>query len=247
MVRDYDGNPYYGFGPIPIKVDQHLAMDASGALKLTFDTDPWSSTISFAPGIPVTRGGTLELAFAPDVNLASQIGRTINLFDWTGVMPTSAFTVSSPYTWDLTNLYTTGEVTLAAVPSLPGDFNNDGAVDAAHYVVWRKTGGTLRNEYVTVGSKNSPDYEAWLNFYGGTPAGTSNANDGTPVPEQTSVFLLLEWCHWLRHCFSRNKTRRTRRFKSAAPCTSIPGCHSPSVHQNIPVIFLASHLYDSLY
>ena len=91
-------------------------MDATGTLRLVFDADPWDSTISFAPGIPVARGGTLELTFAPDVNLATQIGRTIDLFDWTGVTPTGAFTVSSPYTWNLSKLYTTGEVTLTAVP-----------------------------------------------------------------------------------------------------------------------------------
>ena len=36
-------------------------MDATGTLRLVFDADPWDSTISFAPGIPVARGGTLEL------------------------------------------------------------------------------------------------------------------------------------------------------------------------------------------
>ena len=50
------------------------------------------------------------------MNLASQVGRTFDLFDWTGVNPTGAFAVSSPYAWDLSNLYTTGEVTLTAVP-----------------------------------------------------------------------------------------------------------------------------------
>ena len=66
----------------------------------------------------------------PRFNLASQIGRTIDLFDWTGVTPTGTFTVSSPYSWNLTNLYTTGEVTLTAVPGIvPGDFDHDGAVD----------------------------------------------------------------------------------------------------------------------
>jgi hypothetical protein len=108
-----------------------------------FDADPWDSTISFAPGIPVARGGTLELTFASDVSLASQIGRTIDLFDWAGVTPTGAFTVSSHYTWNLSNLYTTGEVTLAAAPSLPGDFSGDGSVDAADYVVWRKNPGGI--------------------------------------------------------------------------------------------------------
>jgi uncharacterized protein YjbI with pentapeptide repeats len=101
---------------IPITVDQHFAMGPGGTLQMVFEADAWDSTISFAPGIPVTLGGTLELTFAADVNLASQLGRTIDLFDWTGVTPTGVFTVSSPYQWNLSNLYTTGEVTLAAIP-----------------------------------------------------------------------------------------------------------------------------------
>ena len=124
VVRDYDGNPYnyddYGYPnpipPIPITIDQHLTMGPGGTLRMVFEADAWDSTISFAPGIPVTLGGTLELTFAADVNLASQIGRTFDLFNWTGVTPTGAFAISSPYAWDLSNLYTTGEVTLTAVP-----------------------------------------------------------------------------------------------------------------------------------
>ena len=76
--------------PIPITVDQHLAMGPGGTLRMVFEADAWDSTISFAPGIPVTLGGTLELTFADDVNLASQVGRTFDLFDWTGVSPTGA-------------------------------------------------------------------------------------------------------------------------------------------------------------
>jgi hypothetical protein len=83
---------------------------------MVFEADAWDSTISFAPGIPVTLGGTLELTFADDVNLASQLGRTFDLFDWTGVTPTGAFTIVSPYAWDLSNLYTTGQATLTAIP-----------------------------------------------------------------------------------------------------------------------------------
>ena len=128
IVRDYDGNPVATplTGPLPIVVDEDLAIDATGTLRLEFDTGPWDSTISFAPGIPVARGGTLELTFASEVNLASQIGRTMDLFDWTSVTPTGTFTVSSPYTWNLSNLYTTGEVTLIALAAIPGDFNNNG-------------------------------------------------------------------------------------------------------------------------
>ena len=44
-------------------------------------------------------------------------------------------------------------VTLAvAAPSLPGDFNSDGVVDAADYVVWRKGLGSVYME---------ADYDIW--------------------------------------------------------------------------------------
>jgi hypothetical protein len=190
VVRDYDGNPtaHPPTGPLPIVLDQHLAMDATGTLRLVFDADPWDSTISFAPSIPVALGGTLELTFAPGVNVAAQSGRTIDLFDWTGVTPTGAFMVSSPYTWNLTNLYTTGEVTLTAVPSLPGDFNYDGAVDAADYVVWRKGVGV---------APTPANYNLWrANF--GQPSGSGAAGYRlgasaepllTKVPEPTGVSL----------------------------------------------------------
>src|SRR5205807_2579148 len=114
----------------------------------------WDSTISFAPGTSVARGGTLELTFDDAVNAATQIGRTIDLFDWTGVNPTGVFTVSSPYVWNISKLYTTGEVTLTALAAIPGDFNNNGVVDAADYIVWRKTGGTQAG------------YNAWRTHFG---------------------------------------------------------------------------------
>jgi hypothetical protein len=71
-----------------------------------------------------------------------------------------------------------------------GDYNDDGNVDIADYVVWRKTGATLRNEYVTLGTKNATDYDAWRNFFGGSPT-TDTTPDTTPVPEPTSVASLL--------------------------------------------------------
>jgi uncharacterized protein YjbI with pentapeptide repeats len=102
--------------PILLHVDQHFLTAPGGVLQLVFDADTWASTISFAPGIPVTLGGTLDLLFADGVDIASQTGRTFKVFDWTGVAPTGAFAMSSPYSWDLSKLYTTGEVTLTGVP-----------------------------------------------------------------------------------------------------------------------------------
>ena len=139
-VRDYDGNPQRvpPLAPIAIKVKDHLAMSGTGRLELSFEADPWDSLISFDPGISVDLGGVLELDFAADVNLLSQVGRTLELFDWTGVTPTGSFTVQSPYVWDLSQLYTTGEVTLLSAPTLPGDFDADGDVDGADFLAWQR-------------------------------------------------------------------------------------------------------------
>jgi uncharacterized protein YjbI with pentapeptide repeats len=184
VIRDYDGNPAESppTGPLPIVVEQHLAMDASGTLRLVFDADPWDSTISFAPGISVVLGGTLELTFAPGVDVATQSGRTIDLFDWTGVAPTGAFSVSSPYSWNLSNLYTTGEVTLAAVPSLPGDFDLDSDVDGIDFLAWQR--GESPNPF------SGTDLAAWEANYG-IAAPLAEASAAVPEPGTFALALVV--------------------------------------------------------
>ncbi len=66
-------------------------------------------------------------------------------------------------------------------PDLAGDFNGDGSVDAADYVVWRKTDGT-------------PDgYNAWrTNFDASTPGGSGSlASGGSAVPEPSAWLLAV--------------------------------------------------------
>ena len=65
-------------------------------------------------------GGTLDLEFTSDVDVGAQLGRTIHLFDWSGVSPVGTFTIGGPYTWDASQLYTAGDVTLIAVPEPSG-------------------------------------------------------------------------------------------------------------------------------
>jgi hypothetical protein len=80
--------------------------------------------------------------------------------------------------------YATTSVTLAVAPAgLAGDFNSDGAVDAADYVVWRKGLGTTYTE---------DDYNDWRSNFGATQAG-EGAGDSDPsaVPEPATVASLL--------------------------------------------------------
>jgi uncharacterized protein YjbI with pentapeptide repeats len=117
-IRDYDGSVSSPI--ILITIDQHFAMGAGSTLRMVLDADAWDSTISFAAGIPVTLGGTLELGFVNGIDLASQVNRTFDLFNWTGVTPIGTFAINSPYAWDLSNLYTTGEITLLSVSGSGG-------------------------------------------------------------------------------------------------------------------------------
>jgi len=115
---------------IPITVTTSATFDPTSTLQFQLANN-WTSPIGFSPGLNAALGGNLQLAFSDGVNLASQLGQTFDLFNWTGINHTGTFTVSSVYKWDLSQLYTTGNVTLLSLPKL-GDFNNDGHVDAAN-------------------------------------------------------------------------------------------------------------------
>jgi hypothetical protein len=63
---------------------------------------------------------------------------------------------------------------------LTGDFNGNGAVDAADYVLWRN-GGTLQNEGgVTPGTASPEDYQTWRANFGRTAGAGGAAAAGVP-------------------------------------------------------------------
>jgi uncharacterized protein YjbI with pentapeptide repeats len=106
---------------IPLLIENQLEMDPSGILRLVFDGDDWNSIIAFAPGASTTLGGKLDLEFDPHVNANSQLGRTFHIIDWSDTTLTGSFVVGGPYIWDLSQLYTVGNVTLSAVPEPTSD------------------------------------------------------------------------------------------------------------------------------
>jgi hypothetical protein len=74
-----------------------------------------------------------------------------------------------------------------ATPSLPGDYNSNGIVNAADYTIWRDSVGTGN----VIGS-----YAEWSTNYGRTAAAS-----GLAVPEPTSGVLLLV----LGACYGRSR------------------------------------------
>ena len=72
-----------------------------------------------------------------------------------------------------------------------GDYNNDGKVDAADYVAWRK-GNQLQNETVSPGANTAADYTPWRINFGATSAGSGTGLEaGAAVPEPGSALLSL--------------------------------------------------------
>ena len=114
LFRNYSGDPVIG-----IHIDQSVTLGFGSQVQVLLDPDgsdnwKWNSTVSFTSGIPVTLDGKLDLEFAQGVDLAGQLGKTYNIFNWTGVTPSGSFAISSPHGWDTSNLYTTGDLTLTA-------------------------------------------------------------------------------------------------------------------------------------
>ncbi len=68
-------------------------------------------------------------------------------------------------------------------PAIPGDFNVDGTVDTADYVVWRMNDGTQSG------------YDTWRAHFGqpagsGAAAAIESSNNGVPEPTSLVLFLL---------------------------------------------------------
>ena len=69
-------------------------------------------------------------------------------------------------------------------PPLPGDYNDDGRVDAADYTLWRD-GEPLPTETATAGVTDGADYAVWVAHYGAPSLAASAA-----VPEPSAGMVL---------------------------------------------------------
>lgn len=99
---------------------------------------------------------------------------------------------------------TLSEVIYVIPEPVPGDYNDDGVVGTADYVVWRNYNGTAfdlpnRNPELE-GNIGQADYDYWVaNF--GTISGSGSSNpQSLAVPEPVSIVLLLPVLVLLGHC-----------------------------------------------
>jgi hypothetical protein len=111
-----------------------------------------------------------------------------------GISGTFASTILPALTGDLfwSIIYGPSRLELAVeapIPILPGDFNSDGIVDAADYVVWRNGHGKTYAQ---------SDYDVWRTHFVQTADDGAGATASAAVPEPTTLGLLMfattVWC-----------------------------------------------------
>lgn len=87
-----------------------------------------------------------------------------------------------------------GSVSYVSVPGgVAGDYNGNGTVDAADYVIWRKTlntNTTLPNDN-TPGMVTQEDYTVWRANFGRTGGSGANLGNSAAVPEPNAAMLML--------------------------------------------------------
>jgi hypothetical protein len=69
------------------------------------------------------------------------------------------------------------------IPDLLGDYNDDGQVDAADYVVWRKNPGAFGGD--------PGGYNTWRANFGAAAGGGSSSGAATAAPEPSAFVSLL--------------------------------------------------------
>jgi hypothetical protein len=91
-----------------------------------------------------------------------------------------------------------------AVVGVPGDYNDNGTVDAADYVAWRDNPATLVNEGASPGVVDAADYDFWRARFGATSGPGAGASAGA-VPEPTTGLMLVILSVF---CVTRRRSRR---------------------------------------
>ena len=79
---------------------------------------------------------------------------------------------------------------IAEAAALAGDYNNNGVVDGADYILWRK-GGLLQNEGRSTGITDQQDYSFWQAVFGdtGSSGSGSSAGGGLAIPEPKTATI----------------------------------------------------------
>jgi hypothetical protein len=154
-----------------------------------------SLTVTGAAELADTLAVQLINGYSPTAGSAFQIisaGAGVHGSFSTTTLPTLA----AGLFWNV--MYGAKTVVLAVAPTsslsfIPGDFNQDGSVDAADYTVWRDRQGTASaiGDANFDGQVTATDFSVWRSNFGISLSGMGNAALALPVPEPGAAVLAI--------------------------------------------------------
>jgi hypothetical protein len=141
--------------------------------------------------------GTLDFSDFSFTNLGGVAVGTYKLFDAASTITGSIGTASGTFggfsaTLSRDNINNDVLLNVTGTAGIAGDYNNNGKVDAADYVLWRKNPGAFGG--------NPAGYNTWRANFGNPPgSGSGLANAGSAVPEPSTLILMnlaaVAWNH----------------------------------------------------
>jgi hypothetical protein len=140
--------------------------------------------------------GALAISFINPGSYSPQSGDSFDILDWGALAGTFA-TLNLPslpggLNWNTGQLYTTG---VLSISGLIGDYNQNGVVDAADYVLWRKSVGQSGSSLPADGDNDHAitqnDFAIWRAHFGQSLGGGSGSGSSLSgaVPEPSTLAL----------------------------------------------------------
>jgi len=177
--------PGHGVGELTVKGDftmgseSVLEIEIGGTSTNQFDTLQVAQNVYLDGTLAVTLTGD----YYPDFGQQFSVVQAVSISN-------RGIVLGGPDAEKFKLIFASGELLLeSTVAGLPGDYNNDGLVDAADYTVWRDHLGTTtlpNRDPGAAGPVGQSDYLVWK-----TNFGTSGTGSATAVPEPGSLFLIL--------------------------------------------------------
>ncbi len=173
-----------------------------------FTPDPWAigtanvpvgedipSLTTFTFSLDLTKPGVRS--YVQESLAAGGLGLFLSSLHSTGVMGTSGGGYPRWFTKEASPFVTPARLPQLAIDyqilpdGLPGDYNGNGVVDAADYVLWRK-GGPLLNQVDDPDHVTVQDYVEWRVRFGNTAGSGSGSGlfDSNAVPEPIAILLV---------------------------------------------------------
>ncbi len=183
-----DPFPADALNPKLAQVSQSQSGPGPSAVPFSF---PWDLQVSYTKMVSVN--DVFDMAYGLDMNTSGNAQMDLN----PGGLDVISFALP-------TGIYLTSALgaTFGTQPTLGGDYNQNGVVDAADYTVWRDNlgapAGTLPND-TDGGPIGPPQYSTWKTNFGQVLGSGAWAHTAVPEPSSLPLLILAAVTWRLRH------------------------------------------------